>query len=172
MTASQKKIYREAMQRSRAMIQNAPPADESQPAPPPPKVGKTKKSKIGATSGDTSSNVLMDLRKAASHPMLFRRLFDDAKIKVMAKHCLMEPDFCESRYDYVVEDMEVMTDSELQHFCKRYKVQCFPFGGGLWLTPSSRSTSTHFPMTVISLPGRSIYCSSCSNNTRKRTSVF
>ncbi|KIO25317.1 hypothetical protein M407DRAFT_210695 [Tulasnella calospora MUT 4182] len=99
MTSMQRTIYREALQRSRKTVQTL--GDESH--------------------GDTSSNVLMDLRKAASHPMLFRRLFDDAKLKVMAKHCLKEPEFCESNYNYVVEDMEVMTDAELQYFCKKYK---------------------------------------------------
>ncbi|KAG8900242.1 hypothetical protein FRB99_006173 [Tulasnella sp. 403] len=120
MTQLQRTIYKEALQRSRKTIQTV---DENQPAQPEVKTkGKTKmKSKIGASNGDTSSNVLMDLRKAACHPMLFRRLFDDGKIKLMAKHCLKEPEFCDSNYNYVVEDMEVMTDAELQFFCKRYK---------------------------------------------------
>lgn len=120
MTSMQRTIYREALQRSRKTVQTL--GDESQSAPEVKTKGKAKgRSKLGAMSGDTSSNVLMDLRKAASHPMLFRRLFDDAKLKVMAKHCLKEPEFCESNYNYVVEDMEVMTDAELQYFCKKYK---------------------------------------------------
>lgn len=120
MTTMQRTIYREALQRSRKTVQVL--GDESQSAPEVKTKGKAKgRSKLGAMSGDTSSNVLMDLRKAASHPMLFRRLFDDAKIQVMARHCLREPEFCESNYNYVVEDMEVMTDAELQYFCKKYK---------------------------------------------------
>lgn len=122
MTTMQRTIYREALQRSRKTVQAL--GDENQSAPEVKTKGKAKgRSKLGAMSGDTSSNVLMDLRKAASHPMLFRRLFDDDKIKVMAKHCLKEPEFCESNYNYVVEDMEVMTDAELQYFCKKYKVR-------------------------------------------------
>ncbi|CCO30918.1 putative ATP-dependent helicase fft2 [Rhizoctonia solani AG-1 IB] len=63
----------------------------------------------------------MDLRKAASHPMLFRRRFDDGIIRKMAKLCLKEPEFMDSVEELVVEDMEVMTDAELQVFAKRYK---------------------------------------------------
>lgn len=69
----------------------------------------------------SSAHVLMDLRKAASHPMLFRRRFDDSKVRAMARGCLKEPEFSESVEALVVEDMEVMTDAELQVFAKRYK---------------------------------------------------
>ncbi|KAH7076321.1 P-loop containing nucleoside triphosphate hydrolase protein [Auriculariales sp. MPI-PUGE-AT-0066] len=49
---------------------------------------------------DLSSSVLMDLRKAAAHPALFRVIFDEDMLRDMAK--------------------AIMTDSELQHFCKTY----------------------------------------------------
>lgn len=124
MTPLQRTIYREALKRSRKTIQTL--GDDGQPldaAAEPAKPKRTQKSKTGKfMTGDTSSNVLMDLRKAASHPMLFRRLFPSDKIRQMAKSCLKEPEFCESNYQYVIEDMEVMTDAELQFFCKRYKV--------------------------------------------------
>lgn len=75
---------------------------------------------------ENTSNVLMDLRKAASHPMLFRTHFTDAKLTTMTRLLLKEPDFRKrgAVYEYVKEDMEVMTDSELQLFCRTYKV-CF-----------------------------------------------
>ena len=74
---------------------------------------------------ENSSNVLMDLRKAASHPMLFRRRFTDEILSSMAKVLLKEPDFKKrgALFDLVKEDMEVMTDSELQAFCLTYKVR-------------------------------------------------
>lgn len=64
-----------------------------------------------------SSHILMDLRKAASHPLLFRRLYDDRKIRSIAKECLNTPTWCDSNFDYVVEDLEIMSDAELHHFC-------------------------------------------------------
>lgn len=151
MTTMQRTIYREALQRSRKTVQVL--GDESQSAPEVKTKGKAKgRSKLGAMSGDTSSNVLMDLRKAASHPMLFRRLFDDAKIQVMARHCLREPEFCESNYNYVVEDMEVMTDAELQYFCKKYKVSwSVPSSAKYHLTPLWLSLSTNTPLTTIAI---------------------
>ena len=74
---------------------------------------------------ENSSNVLMDLRKAASHPMLFRKLFDDPTLAAVTKQLLKEPDFKKrgAVFQYVKEDMEVMTDAELQFFCQGYKVR-------------------------------------------------
>ena len=73
---------------------------------------------------ENTSNVLMDLRKAASHPMLFRTHFSDNKLTSLARLLLKEPDFKKrgAIFEFVKEDMEVMTDSELQAFCRTYKV--------------------------------------------------
>ena len=69
----------------------------------------------------------MDLRKAASHPMLFRKLYTDQILTSVTKLLLKEPDFKKrgAIFEYVKEDMEVMTDAELQHFCHGYKVCIF-----------------------------------------------
>ncbi|KIJ49366.1 hypothetical protein M422DRAFT_246455 [Sphaerobolus stellatus SS14] len=121
MTPLQKSIYRDALKRSRKAVLEATvlQAEEEEGTE---KKAKGKKSAAAKKAAkDTSSNVLMDLRKAASHPMLFRRLFDDDLVKVLAKQCMKEPEFMESNYNYIVEDMEVMTDAELQAFCLKYK---------------------------------------------------
>ncbi|GJJ06223.1 hypothetical protein Clacol_000413 [Clathrus columnatus] len=118
MTPLQKSIYRDTLQRSRKAVLEltvAEPEDNPEPTKGKKRPRETKKTK------DTSNNVLMDLRKAACHPMLFRRLFDDSVVKAMAKQCMREPEFCESNYKYIVEDMEVMTDAELQVFSLKYK---------------------------------------------------
>ncbi|EJU04472.1 hypothetical protein DACRYDRAFT_20994 [Dacryopinax primogenitus] len=116
LSSTQTEIYRDALKRSRKALQEFP--EEEEPAN-----KKTRSSKASQVkqAADTSTNVLMDLRKAALHPMLFRKRFTDSKLKVMAKDCLKEPEFAESRYDYVVEDMSVMSDAELQVFCEKYK---------------------------------------------------
>ena len=54
-----------------------------------------------------SSNILMDLRKAAIHPLLFRRIYDDKVIRKMARDCMKEEEFMTSEYDLIIEDMEV-----------------------------------------------------------------
>lgn len=130
MTAMQKSIYNDALRRSRKTIFDLEDGLAGEPAP----VTKTKarpakKTRATARTKDkmfleNSSNVLMDLRKAASHPMLFRRLFTDETLSAITRLLLKEPDFKKrgAIYDYVKEDMEVMTDSELQVFCATYKV--------------------------------------------------
>ncbi|KAK3838992.1 MAG: SNF2 family DNA-dependent ATPase, partial [Linnemannia gamsii] len=80
------------------------------------------------------ANVLMQLRKAADHPMLFRELYADATLKNMAKDITQEIEFCESNIDYVEEDMTVMTDFELDRLCKQYKsVNKFALPGAPWM---------------------------------------
>ncbi|GAA5823937.1 hypothetical protein JCM5353_007343 [Sporobolomyces roseus] len=142
MTALQKEVYDEAIQRSRKTLtdKNAEELEElasedegdqdlaaENAPPPPPKRGRPKK-KTGASTksgnkADTSSSthVLTDLRKASNHPMLFRRLYDDNKLKAMARDCLKEEEFLDRNKDLIYEDMEVMTDFELHRFCQGYK---------------------------------------------------
>lgn len=74
-----------------------------------------------------AGNVLMQLRKAAIHPMLFRRIFDDAKIKKMARECIKEADLTESDPDLVLEDMSYLSDFQLYTFCKEHPTTMAPF---------------------------------------------
>jgi SWI/SNF-related matrix-associated actin-dependent regulator 1 of chromatin subfamily A len=68
------------------------------------------------------SNIMVHLRKAADHPMLFRNLYDDGKIKVMAKEILKDVRYWDSEEQYVYEDMTVMSDFELNRLCLDHKV--------------------------------------------------
>ncbi len=133
MTDLQKEVYLEAMTRGKRTLLTladddieaaAGEADAGEDGDKSKKKGRAKAAatKSGKTSdANSSSHVLMDLRKAANHPMLFRRLYDDKKLKVMARECLKELDFAESDPVLIVEDMEVMTDFELHRFCGQYK---------------------------------------------------
>lgn len=125
MTDLQRSIYRETLQRSRKTILDAPVEESTTPAPTKPakklKAVSRPKEKLYS---ENSSNVLMDLRKAASHPMLFRKRFTDDTLTGITKQLLKEPEFKKrgALFDLVKEDMSVMTDSELQVFCASYKV--------------------------------------------------
>lgn len=128
MTALQKSIYNEALQRSRKTIFDLESEKADAEKEKANGKGTKKKTKGNARAKDklyleNSTNVLMDLRKAASHPMLFRRRFTDDTLTSIANLLLKEPDYKQrgARFDYVKEDMEVMTDSELQAFCATYK---------------------------------------------------
>ena len=134
LTVLQKTIYRDAMKRSRKTICAQPQDGESA-------VngngngngnGKSKKAKAKPKDkqyAENSANVLMDLRKAASHPLLFRKLFTDDVLTGITTQLLKEPDFKRrgALFSIVKEDMQVMTDAELQLFCSTYKVRLIHF---------------------------------------------
>lgn len=67
-----------------------------------------------------SSNLLMQLRKAAIHPFLFRRHFTDAKIKTMSKAIMKEEAYRNNDAKYIEEDMSVMNDFELDRLCSNF----------------------------------------------------
>ncbi len=154
MTALQKSIYNDALQRSRKTIFDLETGSaETSDAPATNGRGKPAKKKTRATARtkdkmyiENSSNVLMDLRKAASHPMLFRRRFTDETLSAIAKLLLKEPDFKKrgAVFQYVKEDMEVMTDAELQVFCETYKVGRATFGDDHMLTRTT-TVATQVP---------------------------
>ncbi|KAK3054264.1 DNA-dependent ATPase fun30 [Extremus antarcticus] len=52
-------------------------------------------------SAKQSSNILMDLRKAAMHPLLARRLYDDKKIEKITDLCLQHDQYKGARRDQV-----------------------------------------------------------------------
>jgi SWI/SNF-related matrix-associated actin-dependent regulator of chromatin subfamily A containing DEAD/H box 1 len=131
LTDLQRSIYNDALERSRKTIMDAelgsePATGASTPvtSKPPPAAAKKKVRPKDKQYVENSSNVLMDLRKAASHPMLFRTLYTDGDLNGMTKQLLKEPDFKKrgAVFEYVKEDMTVMTDAELQLFCSTYKV--------------------------------------------------
>ncbi|KAK4687252.1 hypothetical protein P7C73_g2865, partial [Tremellales sp. Uapishka_1] len=114
MTTAQSKLYRDTLRRSRKVLEALPDEaidlDDDKPAKP------AKGKKKEAPKAASSSNIIMDLRKAASHPLLFRRLYTDAKVKTISKQCLQMEKFCDSNFDFVVEDFSVMSDAEIHHF--------------------------------------------------------
>ena len=126
MTELQRTIYRDTLQRSRKTILEPSPKDADEgPSEQKKEIRTTARSKDKKPI-ENSTNVLMDLRKAASHPMLFRTRFTDDILTGITKQLLKEPGFRKrgALFDYVMEDMSVMTDAELQAFCASYKV-CF-----------------------------------------------
>lgn len=74
----------------------------------------------GQKTTNDSANIMMALRKASIHPLVFRRLYNDKILSKMSKACLKEKEFRESDIDLVYQDMAVMTDFELHVFCEKY----------------------------------------------------
>lgn len=132
MTTQQREIYTDALNRSRKTIFDVESEASTPGTETPPINGRAKplkKSKAPRTKDklylENSSNVLMDLRKAASHPMLFRVQYNDKTLDAVTKVLLKEADFKKrgAVAQYVKEDMEVMTDAELQVFLCSYLVR-------------------------------------------------
>lgn len=117
MTKTQAKLYRETMQRGKKILKDLDDDELEREAEEDTEAVTTKKAAAAAkggkaapskkAAGQSSSNILMDLRKAASHPLLFRRKYTDAKVRRIAKECLNTPRWCDSNLDYVIEDLEV-----------------------------------------------------------------
>ncbi|KAI1321056.1 hypothetical protein EDD11_008637 [Mortierella claussenii] len=83
---------------------------------------------------DQVANVLMQMRKAADHPMLFRELYTGDILKKIAKAITREVEFCDSNIDLIEEDMTVMTDFEIHRMCKQYKsINKFALPGDQWM---------------------------------------
>lgn len=68
----------------------------------------------------SSSNVMMSLRKASMHPLLFRTLYTDDILKEMARKIMKEPEYVSANKDYIFEDMQVMSDYELNSLCEKF----------------------------------------------------
>ncbi|CAO2656801.1 Nn.00g056040.m01.CDS01 [Neocucurbitaria sp. VM-36] len=66
------------------------------------------------------ANVMMKLRQAAIHPLLFRHRYTDNKIKQMAKACLKEDTFAESNPDIIYEELQLYQDYQCHQLATKY----------------------------------------------------
>ncbi|ODV83607.1 hypothetical protein CANARDRAFT_202705 [[Candida] arabinofermentans NRRL YB-2248] len=66
------------------------------------------------------TNVLMSLRKAALHPLLFRYYYDDDKLRIMSKQIMESPEYYDANEEFIFEDMQVMSDFELHKLCQNF----------------------------------------------------
>ncbi|KAG7193679.1 uncharacterized protein KQ657_000366 [Scheffersomyces spartinae] len=111
MNADQKKIYDQYLNEGRATRKerdrrnqlSAKEAEEARQVPIP-----------------STSNVMMSLRKAALHPLLFRRHYDDTTLELMSRAIINEPEYAEANKQYIFEDMQVMSDYELASLCGKF----------------------------------------------------
>lgn len=74
----------------------------------------------GKKANKSTSNVMMQLRKAAIHPLLFRNNYPDDKLRKMAKDIMKEEVYRNNDPDIIFEDMEVMNDLELSRLCQNF----------------------------------------------------
>ncbi|ODV63645.1 DNA-dependent ATPase FUN30 ASCRUDRAFT_73458 [Ascoidea rubescens DSM 1968] len=67
-----------------------------------------------------TKNIIMNLRKAAIHPLLFRNIYTDSKLKQMSERIMKEEVYKNANRQFIYEDMEVMTDFELNELCEKF----------------------------------------------------
>lgn len=67
-----------------------------------------------------SSNIIMKLRKAAIHPLLFKTHYNDKVLRKMAADIMKEPVYRDANAQFIFEDMQVMTDFELHNLCMKF----------------------------------------------------
>jgi len=113
MTDAQRVIYENELKRNRKEIRTAKNEVDTSTSGP---------KKAQKAAGKQLDNVLMQLRKAALHPLLFREIYTDAKLKKMARMIMDEDVYKEANQTYIFEDMQVMNDFELDRLCRKFPV--------------------------------------------------
>uniref|UniRef100_A0A8B9L0D7 DNA helicase n=1 Tax=Astyanax mexicanus TaxID=7994 RepID=A0A8B9L0D7_ASTMX len=68
------------------------------------------------------TNVMMQLRKMANHPLLHRQYYTSQRLAAMSRLMLKEPSHRESDPALIQEDMALMSDFELHRLCQQYTV--------------------------------------------------
>ena len=74
----------------------------------------------GKKTGNKSANILMKLRQAAIHSLLYRRHYDDNILRQMAKACLKEPQWSLSDPNVILEELQPYNDFECHTMCRTY----------------------------------------------------
>ncbi|KAK0533262.1 DNA-dependent ATPase fun30 [Tilletia horrida] len=107
MTRVQKKLYNETLSRTRAALIEQEASTKTRSAS-----AAANKRKASSTAA-SHSHVLMDLRKAANHPLLFRTIYTESKIAAFAKDYIQEPDNADENLEHVKEDFAINSDAQL-----------------------------------------------------------
>lgn len=74
-----------------------------------------------------TTNILMTLRKACNHPLLFRTLYTDQMLKAISRLIRKHPTYAEANEQYIFEDLQVMSDFEITQLCHTYPNQLGKF---------------------------------------------
>ncbi|KAF2442090.1 hypothetical protein P171DRAFT_416996 [Karstenula rhodostoma CBS 690.94] len=113
LTPIQKKLYSEQLERQRKIL-----VDRA----------------AGLLPKETA-NVMMRLRQAAIHPLLFRERFTDDILRKMSKVLPKEDIFRESVPEYIYQDLEPYRDFEAQKLCLQYPrtIGKFALKNGEWM---------------------------------------
>ncbi|KAE8148658.1 SNF2 family N-terminal domain-containing protein [Aspergillus avenaceus] len=74
----------------------------------------------GKKTGNKSANILMKLRQAAIHSLLYRRHYNDSILSRMSKACLKEEQWSMSNPNIIFEELQAYNDFECHTMCVNY----------------------------------------------------
>lgn len=75
-------------------------------------------------AADSGIGMLMNLRKCANHPLLIRDHYDLHKLEVMARLLkTRDSGHKQAIESYIVEDLKIMSDFEINKTCETYRVR-------------------------------------------------
>ncbi|KAM0278366.1 hypothetical protein ACHAQH_005186 [Verticillium albo-atrum] len=101
------------------------------------KSGPVSKSKTANVRQNDVNNIWMQLRKAAIHPQLFRRHFDDKKVEKMANVLMRkvpQSELQQPNMEHLVGELKNCSDFELHLWCRDYKcLEGFDLPEGSWM---------------------------------------
>jgi SWI/SNF-related matrix-associated actin-dependent regulator 1 of chromatin subfamily A len=98
LTPTQKKLYHEQLQRQRQILLD----------------------RAAGLQPKEQTNVMMKLRQAAIHPLLFRERYSDGQILKMSKACLKEEQFMNSNPDVIFEELQLYQDYQCHSLAIKY----------------------------------------------------
>ncbi|KAF2636639.1 hypothetical protein P280DRAFT_408938 [Massarina eburnea CBS 473.64] len=98
LTPTQKKLYNEQLEKQRQILLE----------------------RAAGNNPKEQMNVMMKLRQAAIHPLLFRERYNDDKIRKMSKACLKEEMFMNSDPDVIFEELELYQDYQCHSLASKY----------------------------------------------------
>jgi SWI/SNF-related matrix-associated actin-dependent regulator 1 of chromatin subfamily A len=67
--------------------------------------------------------MMMQLRKMANHPVLLRYHFTDEQLENMAKRLAADPTYKETKHEYIVQDLAIMSDYQIHQLGSIHKVR-------------------------------------------------
>lgn len=111
MTTNQKQLYSDIILKSKKSLE----AQQEE--------NKKERKSAMKQQFESMSNIIVHLRKAADHPLLFRKIYTDELLRTMAKEIMAEVKYWDANEEYIYEDMTVMSDFELNNLCKEHKVR-------------------------------------------------
>ncbi|KAF3346132.1 hypothetical protein VD0002_g9810 [Verticillium dahliae] len=101
------------------------------------KSGPVGKSKTANVRQNDVNNIWMQLRKAAIHPQLFRRHFDDKKVEKMAGVLMRkvpQSELQQPNMEHLIGELKNCSDFELHLWCRDYKcLEGFDLPEGSWM---------------------------------------